>query len=60
MVEDNKLKFHAYQNADTTKRTTDEIFSKEFVQSFATKAPQMFAIEHGNATKVLIISGTYL
>lgn len=53
------LKFWAYQ--DAVGKVEDIEWREEFVDAFnSVEKPQLFAIEHGNVTKVIAIVGTYL
>ena len=59
VIEDKMLKFWAYQ--DAVGKVEEIEWREEFVDAFNNvEKPQLFAIEHGNVTKVIAIVGTYL
>ena len=60
IVENKKLKFLSFQDAKPENAIFYIAWSPQFVESWLKFKPLMYAVEHGNVTKVLILIGTYL
>ena len=58
VTENKQLKFWAFK--DASEKVEDVEWREDFIEMFNKVEPQLFAVQHGNVTKVIAIAGTFL
>lgn len=58
VMKDGLLKLWAYK--DGKEKFEDLEWGQEFREAFSENRPQLYAIEHGNNTKLITLAGTFL